>query len=91
MDKTIWTDNDVGDKIILNKSLSDSEEGRYVSSNIFELKNNSNGSNTTSFPNGNHGIGITTPTEKLQVAGNISASGDLTVNNINGTINGGTF
>ena len=40
MDKTIWTDNDVGDKIILNKSLSDSEEGRYVSSNIFELKNN---------------------------------------------------
>ena len=40
LDKTIWTDNDVGDKIILNKSLSDSEEGRYVSSNIFELKNN---------------------------------------------------
>ena len=40
LDKTIWTDNDVGDKIILNKSLSDSDEGRYVSSNIFELKNN---------------------------------------------------
>ena len=36
LDKTIWTDNGVGDKIILNKSLSDSEEGRYVSSNIFQ-------------------------------------------------------
>ena len=40
LDKTIWTNNTTGDKIILNKSLSDSEEGRYVSSNIFELKNN---------------------------------------------------
>ena len=40
LDKTIWTNNTKGDKIILNKSLSDSEEGRYVSSNIFELKNN---------------------------------------------------
>ena len=40
LDKTIWTNNDTGDKILLNKSLSDSEEGRYVSSNIFELKNN---------------------------------------------------
>ena len=40
LDKTIWTNNSTGDKIILNKSLSDSEEGRYVSSNIFELKNN---------------------------------------------------
>ena len=40
LDKTIWTNNNTGDKIILNKSLSDSEEGRYVSSNIFELKNN---------------------------------------------------
>ena len=37
------------------------------------------------------GIGIGTPTEKLQVEGNISASGDLTVSSINGTINGGTF
>ena len=40
LDKTIWTNNQTGEKIILNKSLSDSEEGRYVSSNIFELKNN---------------------------------------------------
>ena len=40
LDKTIWTDNKTGDKILLNKSQSDSDEGRYVSSNIFELKNN---------------------------------------------------
>ena len=37
LDKTIWTDNNTGDKILLNKSQSDSDEGRYVSSNIFEL------------------------------------------------------
>ena len=40
LDKTIWTDNNTGDKILLNKSQSDSDEGRYISSNIFELKNN---------------------------------------------------
>ncbi len=40
LDKTIWTNNQTGDKILLNKSLSDSEEGRYVASNIFEIKNN---------------------------------------------------
>ena len=37
------------------------------------------------------GIGTQTPGEQLEVVGNISASGDLTVNNINGTIDGGTF
>ena len=37
------------------------------------------------------GVGTTSPGEKLEVVGNISASGDLTVNNINGIINGGTF
>jgi len=40
---------------------------------------------------GNVGIGITTPTEKLQVTGNISASGDIQFNTLTGTINGGTF
>ena len=30
LDKTIWTDNNTGDKILLNKSQSDSDEGRYV-------------------------------------------------------------
>ena len=29
---------------------------------------------------GKIGVGTSTPTEKLQVAGNISASGDLTIN-----------
>jgi len=40
LDKTIWTQNNDGEKIIINKSLSDSDEGRYVASNIFERKNN---------------------------------------------------
>ena len=40
LDKTIWTRNNDGEKIIINKSLSDSDEGRYVASNIFERKNN---------------------------------------------------
>ena len=42
----------------------------------------------------NLGIGLNndeTPQAKLHVSGNISASGDLIVNNINGIINGGTF
>ena len=40
---------------------------------------------------GKVGIGNVAPTEVLTVTGNISASGDLTISNINGTINGGTF
>ena len=40
LDKTIWTQNNDGEKIIINKSLSDSDEGRYVASDIFERKNN---------------------------------------------------
>ena len=40
LDKTIWTQNNDGEKIIINKSLSDSDEGRYVASSIFERKNN---------------------------------------------------
>ena len=38
LDKTIWTNNDIGDKVMLNKSLSDADEGRFISSNIFEMK-----------------------------------------------------
>ena len=40
LDKTIWTQNNDGEKITINKSISDSDEGRYVASNIFERKNN---------------------------------------------------
>jgi len=40
---------------------------------------------------GHLGVGTGSPTERLHVVGNIKASGDLTVSNINGTINGGTF
>ncbi len=40
LDKTIWTQNSDGEKITINKSISDSDEGRYIASNIFERKNN---------------------------------------------------
>ena len=40
IDKNIWTLNDSGAKIILNRSQNDSDEGRFVASNIFEEKNN---------------------------------------------------
>ena len=40
LDKTIWTQNSDGEKITINKSISDSDEGRFVASDIFERKNN---------------------------------------------------
>ena len=40
IDKNIWTLNDSGSKIILNRSQNDSDEGRFVASDIFEEKNN---------------------------------------------------
>ena len=40
LEKTIWTQNSDGEKITINKSISDSDEGRYIASNIFERKNN---------------------------------------------------
>ena len=40
IDKNIWTLNDSGSKIILNRSQNDSDEGRFVASNIFDEKNN---------------------------------------------------
>jgi len=36
--KTIWTDNHEGEKIKVVKTSSESDEARYVSQNIFELK-----------------------------------------------------
>jgi hypothetical protein len=56
--------------------------GHDDSTVLLELRNNTNGSNATSFPNGNHGIGTNNPGEKLEVVGNISASGTIIANKI---------
>ena len=40
LDKIVWTANDNGPKIIVHRSLTDGEEGRYVASTIFEEKMN---------------------------------------------------
>jgi DNA helicase-2/ATP-dependent DNA helicase PcrA len=40
LDKNVWTNNEQGDKIEINQSINDAEEGRYVASSIFENKNN---------------------------------------------------
>ena len=36
--KNVWTNNESGEKISVNKLLTDGEEGRYVASSIFENK-----------------------------------------------------
>ncbi len=38
LDKVVWTANDEGEKIIVNRSLTDGDEGRYVASTIWENK-----------------------------------------------------
>lgn len=38
LEKEVWTENDAGGKIVLNRLLTDGEEGRYVASSIFENK-----------------------------------------------------
>ena len=40
LEKKVWTENEEGDKITINQSITDSEEGRYIASSIFENKNN---------------------------------------------------
>lgn len=40
LDKIVWTANDEGGKIIVNRSLTDGDEGRYVASTIWETKMN---------------------------------------------------
>lgn len=40
LDKIVWTANDEGGKIKVNRSLTDGDEGRYVASTIFEEKMN---------------------------------------------------
>ena len=36
--KSVWTENESGEKISVNKLLTDGEEGRFVASSIFETK-----------------------------------------------------
>ncbi len=38
LEKVVWTANDDGPKIIVNRLLTDGDEGRYVASSIFENK-----------------------------------------------------
>ncbi|MDT0675933.1 ATP-dependent helicase [Autumnicola musiva] len=38
LEKVVWTDNDEGPKIVVNRLLTDGEEGRFVASSIFETK-----------------------------------------------------
>jgi DNA helicase II / ATP-dependent DNA helicase PcrA len=38
LEKVVWTSNDDGAKILVHRSLTDGEEGRFVSSTIFEKK-----------------------------------------------------
>lgn len=38
LDKIVWTANDFGPKIKVHRSLTDAEEGRFISSEIFEQK-----------------------------------------------------
>ncbi len=40
LDKIVWTANDEGGKIKVNRSLTDGDEGRYVASTIWETKMN---------------------------------------------------
>jgi DNA helicase-2/ATP-dependent DNA helicase PcrA len=40
LDKVVWTANEQGAKIKVNRSITDSDEGRYVASSIFENKIN---------------------------------------------------
>jgi DNA helicase-2/ATP-dependent DNA helicase PcrA len=38
LDKVVWTANDEGNKVKVNRSLTDGDEGRFVASSIFENK-----------------------------------------------------
>jgi len=40
LDKIVWTANEVGEKVIVHRSMTDGDEGRYVASSIWETKMN---------------------------------------------------
>jgi DNA helicase-2/ATP-dependent DNA helicase PcrA len=40
LEKDVWTDNTAGDRIIVHKAISDTDEGNYAAQNIFEVHMN---------------------------------------------------
>lgn len=40
LEKVVWTDNESGSKILINRTMTDGDEGRFVASSIFENKMN---------------------------------------------------
>ena len=40
LEKEVWTENEIGEKIEIKETISDSDEGRYVASSIFDAKHN---------------------------------------------------
>ncbi|WP_111684130.1 ATP-dependent helicase [Winogradskyella tangerina] len=40
LDKIVWTANEIGEKVIVHRSITDGDEGRYVASTIWETKMN---------------------------------------------------
>ena len=40
IEKNVWTDNSSGEKIVVHKSVSDSDEGNYVATNIWQTAMN---------------------------------------------------
>ena len=45
LEKVVWTANDEGSKIKVNRTMTDGDEGRFVASNIFETKMNNQSKN----------------------------------------------
>lgn len=50
LDKVVWTDNIEGSKILVNRTMTDGDEGRFVARSIIENKNDNN------FENGDFAI-----------------------------------
>ena len=46
LEKEVWTDNQEGSKIKVNRSLTDNEEGNYVANSIIETKHNNQAFNS---------------------------------------------
>ena len=46
LDKTVWTDNEEGQRIKVSRTLTDNEEGNLVANSIIELKHNNQAQNS---------------------------------------------